>query len=148
MNLNKVFVLGNLTRDPEMKSLPSGQPVTTFGMATNRTWKNKSGGRETQVEYHNIVLFGRLAEIANQYLSKGKSAFIEGRIQTRSWQDKDGQKKFKTEIVGEGLQLGPRVGGESSGAGTPSAPTTPPPQEELQTVEYPADEINPDDIPF
>ncbi len=147
MNLNKVFVLGNLTRDPEMKSLPSGQPVTTFGMATNRTWKNKTGGRETQVEYHNIVMFGRLAEIANQYLTKGKSAFIEGRIQTRSWQDKDGQKKFKTEIVAEGLQLGPRGTGESASS-APSTPATPPPQEELQTVEYPADEINPDDIPF
>lgn len=147
MNLNKVFILGNLTRDPEMKSLPSGQPVTTFGMATNRTWKAKSGQRETQVEYHNIVIFGRLAEIANQYLAKGRSAFIEGRIQTRSWQDKDGQKKFKTEIVAEGLQLGPRGTTETGGAGAPAA-ATPAPQEELQTVEYPADEINPDDIPF
>ncbi|MEK7660023.1 MAG: single-stranded DNA-binding protein [Patescibacteria group bacterium] len=147
MNLNKVFILGNLTRDPEMKSLPSGQPVTTFGMATNRTWKAKSGQKETQVEYHNIVLFGRLAEIANQYLTKGRSAFIEGRIQTRSWQDKDGQKKYKTEVIAEGLQLGPRGTGESGAAPAPAAPT-PPPQEELQTVEYPADEINPDDIPF
>ena len=109
MNLNKVLLIGNLTRDPEMRSLPSGQPVASFGLATNRVW-SKNGQKQTQAEFHNIVAFGRLAEIASQYLSKGKMAYIEGRIQTRTWQDKEGNKKNRTEVIAERLQLGPRFG--------------------------------------
>src|SRR3990167_8293286 len=108
MNLNKVFVLGNLTRDPELRQTPSGQNVATIGVATNRMWTDKGGNKQTQVEFHNVVLWGRLAEIANQYLSKGRLVFVEGRLTTRSWQDQQGQKKYRTEIIAENMQLGPR----------------------------------------
>ena len=148
MNLNKVFLIGNLTRDPEMRSLPSGQPVTTFGLATNRIWNDKSGQKQQQAEFHNIVLFGRLAEIGKQYLQKGKMVFIQGRIQTRSWTGQDGQKRSRTEVIAEQMQLGPRA---STGANTPVEPAAPrdvePP---IDTIQYPQDEgeINPDEIPF
>ena len=113
MNLNKVFLIGNLTRDPERRSLPSGQPVVSFGLATNRFYKNQQGERQQETEFHNITVFGRLAEIASQYLQKGSSVFIEGRIRTRNWQDANGIKHYRTEIITESLQLGPRLGGFS-----------------------------------
>ncbi len=148
MNLNKVFLIGNMTRDPEMRSLPSGQAVVNFGLATNRTWKGKDGSQQKQAEFHNIVMFGRLAEIAKQYLTKGSMIMVEGRIQTRSWQGQDGQKKQRTEIVAESMQMGPRGGG----ARPPSAENPAKQEEEapeiLATVEYPEDEIKPEDIPF
>lgn len=146
MNLNKAFLIGNLTRDPEIRNLPSGQPVASFGMATN-SFYTKDGQRQQQAEFHNVVLFGRLAEIAQQYLTKGSLTMIEGRIQTRSWQGQDGQKKWRTEIVGERLQLGPRA----SGGGVPAAPnrnSTTPEKEAIDTIEYGEDNMNPDDIPF
>lgn len=109
MNLNKVFVLGNLTRDPEIKNLPSGQSVASFGLATNRFFTDKDGQKQQRVEFHNIVLFGKLAETAKSFLNKGSLALVEGRLQTRSWDDQQsGAKKSKTEIVGERIQLGPR----------------------------------------
>jgi single-strand DNA-binding protein len=108
MNLNKVFLVGNLTKDPETRSLPSGQQVTSFGLATNRFYTDKSGQKQKQAEFHNIVLFGRLAEIASQYLTKGSMVLIEGRLQTRNWKDSSGNTKYRTEIVGEKMQLGPR----------------------------------------
>ena len=148
MNLNKAFIIGNLTRDPEMRSLPSGQPVANFGVATNRFW-TKDGQRQKQAEFHNIVLFGRLAEIAKQYLAKGSIVFIEGRIQNRSWDGKDGQKKYRTEIVGERLQLGPKNAGRETFEQN-EKPRAEPPQpaaEEIGTVNY-DDDINPDEIPF
>ncbi len=157
MNLNKVFLIGNLTRDPELRSLPSGQPVANFGIATNRMWKGKDGTPQKQTEFHNIVMFGRLAEIAQQYLKKGASCMVEGRIQNRSWQAQDGTKKYRTEIVAEGMQMGPRTGGfgaaTTSGADghSPSSAQSEAPMEnatEVPTVEYPADEINPEEIPF
>ena len=108
-SINKVFIIGNVTRDPEMKLTSSGQPIATFGIATNRMWTDKTGKRQTTVEYHNIVMFGRLAEIAKQYLTKGKSMYVEGRLQTRSWEDDRGQRHFRTEIVAnEMIILGPR----------------------------------------
>ena len=108
MNLNKVFILGNLTRDPEIKSLPSGQAVANFGVATNRIFYDKNRQRQQQVEFHNIVAFGKTAEIAQQYLKKGSMVLIEGRLQTRSWNDSSGNKKYWTEIVTESMQLGPK----------------------------------------
>lgn len=108
MNLNKAFILGNLTRDPELRQTPTGQNVANFAVATNRMWSDPSGNKQTQVEFHNVVVWGRLAEIASQYLAKGRLVFIEGRITTRSWQDQQGQKKYRTEIVAENMQLGPR----------------------------------------
>src|SRR3989344_5988285 len=98
MNFNKAFLIGNLTRDPELRTLPTGQPVVNFGVATNRMWKGKDGSQQKQAEFHNIVMFGRLAEIAKQYLQKGAMVMIEGRIQTRTWDGLDGKKNYKTEI--------------------------------------------------
>ncbi|MEK7197872.1 MAG: single-stranded DNA-binding protein [Patescibacteria group bacterium] len=108
MNLNKAFILGNLTRDPELRQTPTGQNVANFGVATNRVWSDPTGNKQTQTEFHNVVVWGRLAEIASEYLAKGRLVFIEGRITTRSWQDQQGQKKYRTEIVAENMQLGPR----------------------------------------
>lgn len=109
MNLNKVFVLGNLTRDPEMRQTPTGQNVATIGIATNRMWTTPAGVKQTQTEFHSVVLWGRLAEIAQQYLGKGRLVFIEGRLNTRTWQDQQsGQKRSRTEIIAENMQLGPR----------------------------------------
>ncbi|OGF64753.1 hypothetical protein A2661_01560 [Candidatus Giovannonibacteria bacterium RIFCSPHIGHO2_01_FULL_45_24] len=148
MNLNKVFLIGNLTRDPELRTMPNGNAVASFGLATNRMWKGKDGSQQKQTEFHNIVMFGRLAEIAKQYLQKGAMAMIEGRIQNRSWEGQDGQKKYRTEIVAEAMQMGPRSGG----AGKPLAENPVKHEEEtpeiLATVEYPEDEIKPDEIPF
>lgn len=148
MNLNKAFLIGNLTRDPEIRNLPSGQPVASFGMATN-SFYTKDGQRQQQAEFHNVVLFGRLAEIAKQYLTKGSLTMIEGRIQTRSWQGQDGQKKWRTEIVGERLQLGPRGSGGSAPTSAPATrDSNTPEKENLDTIEYGEDNMNPDDIPF
>jgi len=108
MNFNKVILIGRLTRDPEAKNLPSGQSVVNFGMATSRFFTDKSGQKQQQAEFHNIVLFGKLADIASQYLKKGSLVLIEGRLQTRAWEDSAGNKKTRTEIIGESLQLGPR----------------------------------------
>jgi len=111
MNLNKAFILGRLTRDPEQRTLPSGRAVSSFGIATNRIWTDQeSGNKQEQTEFHNIVAFGKLAEICNQYLNKGQLVLIEGRIQTRSWEDQSGNKRFRTEIIAENMQMGPRAG--------------------------------------
>jgi len=108
MNLNKVFILGNLTRDPEVRTTPSGITVATFGVATNRVWLDKNGQKQRSTEFHNIVTFGKLAQIASQYLTKGKLVLIEGRIQTRSWDDQNGQKRTRTEIIAQSFQMGPK----------------------------------------
>jgi single-strand DNA-binding protein len=146
MYLNKAFIFGNLTRDPEMRSLPSGVQVTSFSIATNRVWKDQNGAKQESAEFHNIVVFGRQAETSAQYLKKGSSVLIEGRIQTRSWES-EGQKKYRTEIVADRVQFGPRTGG----AAQSTAPAQAAPKEEkdtLDTIEYPDEEINPEDIPF
>lgn len=117
MNLNKVFVIGRLTQDPEIRSTQSGQSVTTLNLATNRVWTNPSGQKQEAVEYHRVVAWGRLGEVAGQYLKKGGLAMIEGRLQTRSWTDQNNNKKYMTEIVAEGLQLGPRTAGASTNSG-------------------------------
>lgn len=115
MNVNKVIIVGRVTADPQLRSTPSGQSVSGFGVATNRVWTDKSGAKQNETEFHNVVVWGRTAEIAAQYLKKGSLVFIEGRLRTRSWQDKQGQPRKTTEIVTERLQLGPRV----QGAGGP-----------------------------
>lgn len=107
INLNKVNLIGNITRDIELKALPSGQSVASLGLATNRTWKDKDGQKQEQAEFHNVVVFGKQADVINQYCKKGDQLFIEGRLQTRSWEDKtSGEKKYKTEIVLESFQFG------------------------------------------
>lgn len=115
MNLNKAFVLGNVTRDPELKAMPSGQQVASFGVATNRFYTDQSGQKKQDVEFHNIVCFGKLADIASRYLTKGSLVMIEGRIKTRNWQNAQGIKQYRTEIIAEVLQLGPRSSGNTSG---------------------------------
>lgn len=156
MYLNKVFLYGNLTRDPELKALPtSGQQVASFGIATNRTFKGKDGQQQDQTEYHNIVAFGRTAEVMGQYLKKGRPVFIEGRIQTRSW-DKDGVKQYRTEIVVDTFQFGAQAAGERGGqSGAPAAATHQSSEQDQgvpafggEQIQYPDEEINPEDIPF
>lgn len=115
MYLNKVYLIGNLTRDPELKSLPTGNKVTQFSIATNRVYKLENGTKQESTEYHNIVVFGRQAETSAQYLKKGQNVLIEGRIQTRSWDDKtSGEKKYRTEIVAENVQFGNKIGGDGA----------------------------------
>lgn len=151
MNLNKAFLIGNLTRDPELRTLPSGASVASFGVATNRVWKNQKGETQQEAQFHNIVAFGRLAELASQYLKKGSMVFIEGRIQTRNWDAQDGSKRSRTEIVVETLQFGPRRVGEGPGfrqqnQGGQSKQSSAP--EEVETIQYPEEDINPEEIPF
>jgi single-strand DNA-binding protein len=151
MYLNKAMIYGNLTRDPEMKALPSGMNVTEFSLATNRRYKDRDDNWQEAVDYHNIVVFGRQAETVNQYLKKGSGAFVEGRLQTRSW-EKDGHKNYRTEIVADRVQFGPRSG-DGNGGGAPAAAATPATgqaksDEKPVLPEYPEDEINPEDIPF
>jgi len=160
MNLNKAFVLGNVTRDPEVRALPSGQPVTSFGIATNRFYTDASGEKKQDVEFHNIVCFGKLADIASKYLNKGSLVLIEGRIKTRNWQDTAGMKHYKTEIIAESLQLGPRnTGGGNSGGGqynrTATSSGSDIKQEDIPIIEENqpesksnTDEIDIKDIPF
>lgn len=116
MNLNKAFVLGNVTRDPEVRALPSGQQVTSFGIATNRFYTDKEGQKKQEAEFHNIVCFGKLADIASRYLNKGSLILIEGRIKTRNWVNSQGIKQYRTEIIAEGMQLGPKGAGSPTGS--------------------------------
>lgn len=148
MYLNKVIIYGNLTRDPELKALPSGMQVCSFGLATNRVYKDRDGKRAEQTDFHNIVVFGRQAETSAQYLKKGAGAFIEGRLQTRSWEH-EGAKQYRTEIIAERVQFGPRTGG-GEGGGAPQATSagSAPQQNNASAPDYPEEEINPEDIPF
>ena len=159
MYLNKAIIIGNLTRDPEIKALPSGYKVCSFSVATNRVWKDKDGKKQEGVDFHNIVVFGRQAETTAQYMKKGSSVLVEGRMQTRSWDGTDGQKKYRTEIVADRIQFGSRGSSNASGGSSGASPTnssqkeTPadPTQKDappMDTIDYPEEEINPDDIPF
>lgn len=150
MYINKVMLFGNLTRDPELRSMPSGGQVASFGLATNRVFKKADGSKQEATEFHNIVVFGRQAETVSQYLKKGSSAYIEGRIQTRSWESPEKGKQYRTEVIAERVQFGPRAGG--AGAGAPSraskGKTEDQPAPKEDSIEYPEEDINPDDIPF
>lgn len=147
MNFNKVVLVGRLTNDPQLRNTPSGQPVCSFGLATNRIWNDRtSGEKKKQVEFHNIVLWRRLAEIASQYLTKGSLVLIEGRLQTRSWEDQSGAKKQRTEIVGESLQLAPKAFPREAPSQQASSQETPSPQEKIPVVEE--NEIDVEEIPF
>lgn len=146
MYLNKAMIYGNLTRDPEMKALPSGMNVTSFSLATNRVYNDRDGQKQEQTDYHNIVVFGRQAETVSQYLKKGSGAFVEGRLQTRSW-EKDGVKQYRTEVVADRVQFGPRTGGGGEGAPA-AAPAADNAEKAPAAPEYPEEDINPEDIPF
>ena len=153
MYINKATILGNLTRDPEMRALPSGIKVTSFSLATNRTWKGADGTRQEATEYHNAVAFAKPAELIAQYCKKGSSLYVEGRLQTRSW-EQEGQKKYRTEIVVENFQFGPKpTGGTSTyNADQGTSPKKDAPkstkEEDLESIEYPQENVNVDDIPF
>jgi single-strand DNA-binding protein len=146
MYLNKAMIFGNLTRDPELKALPSGMSVCSFALATNRVYNDRDGKRQENTDYHNITVFGKQAENCAKYLTKGNSAYVEGRLQTRSW-EKDGQKQYRTEIVADRVQFGPKGSGsgstntnkDDSSSAEDKAPAMP---------DYPEEEINPEDIPF
>lgn len=145
MYLNKAMIYGNLTRDPEMKALPSGMQVCSLSLATNRVYMDRDGKKQENTDYHNIVVFGKQAETSAKWLTKGSGVYVEGRIQTRSW-EKDGQKQYRTEIVADRVQFGPKSGGsapasmgnnpQDDGGKAPALP------------DYPEEEINPEDIPF
>src|SRR3954468_4144960 len=115
MYINKVFLFGNLTRDPELRALPSGMNVASFSVATNRVYKDRDGKKQEQTDFHNVVVFGRQADTINQYLKKGSSVFVEGRLQTLSW-EKDGKKNYRTEVIAYRVQFGPRGSGGGGGA--------------------------------
>ena len=129
--VNKVILIGNLGRDPEVRSTPSGQPVANFTLATSRRWRDKNGQKQEQTEWHTVVCWGKQAEIAGQYLTKGKQIYVEGRLQTRSWDDRNtGEKRYKTEVICENFQmLSQRGGGEvepaGAGGGYGAAPSQP-----------------------
>ena len=148
MDLNKVMIIGNVTRDPEVRTTPTGQNVASLGVATNRRWNDKDGQKQEQVEYHNVVAWRKLAEIVGQYVKKGSKIYIEGRLQTRSWDDQSGTKRYKTEIVASNMIMLDRAGGASGE--TYSAPQRKSsPAEGVQPApESDEPEINVDDIPF
>ena len=146
MYINKAILFGNITRDPELRALPSGMNVCNFSIATNRVYRDRAGKKQEQTDFHNVVVFGRQADTVAQYLKKGSSVYVEGRIQTRNW-EQNGEKKYRTEVVADSVQFGPRSSGgggrarqdESEQAETKGQPSG---------IDYPKDDINPDDIPF
>lgn len=144
MYLNKAMIFGNLTRDPELKALPSGMQVCSMSLATNRVYNDRDGKRQESTDYHNVVVFGKQADTCAKYLFKGSSAYVEGRMQTRSW-EKDGQKQYRTEIIAERVQFGPK----SSGGGAPASQDKGGSEDNRSALpDYPEEEINPEDIPF
>jgi single-strand DNA-binding protein len=151
MYLNKAMLFGNLTKDPEIRALPSGVKVASFGLATNRTYKDKNGVKQEKTDFHNIVVFGKQAELIGQYMKKGSPLYVEGRIESRSWDTPDGQKKYKTEIIVENFQFGPKQGSTGGGSYTPkeNASSKSSPSEDVGSeIKYPEEEINIEDIPF
>lgn len=140
MNINKAIIVGRLTRNPETRITSTGQTVCSFGVATNRVWKDASGAKQEKTEYHNIITWGRLAEICQNYLVKGQIVFVEGRIETRSWEGPDGTKRTRTEIIAENLQLGPKP----KGITIEEIPEETYPKEEIP----PEEEINVEEVPF
>ncbi len=149
MNLNKAMIIGNVTRDPEVRTTPNGQNVTSFGVATNRRWKDQSGQQQEQVEYHNVVAWRKLAEIVGQYVKKGSKVYIEGRLQTRSWDDQSGVKRYRTEIIAENMIMLDRPGGATGAPSTSNNSAKQSPSEGAQPEPASNEpEINVEDIPF
>ena len=158
MYINKVILYGNLTKDPELKSLPSGMHVNSFSVATNRSIKDAATGAKKDIaEYHNVVAFGKTAEVIHQYVKKGNPIYIEGRIQTRSWDGTDGKKNYRTEIVLENFQFGPSLKSGNGQSNTPFTSSNNTSQNndgadqsipDAGEVQYPDEDINPEDIPF
>lgn len=152
MFFNQVIIIGNITKDPELKSLPSGNKIASFSVATNRVWKEKDGTKKEQTDFHNVLVFGKQAETVAQYMKKGSQILVRGRLQTRSWDDKDGKKVYRTEIVSDIVQFGSKPK-ETTPASAPVAQgATQPPQRSATVgntdIEYPDDDIDASDIPF
>ncbi len=149
MYLNKVFLYGNLTRDPELRAMPNGNNVVSFSLATNLVFKDREGNKKEKVEFHNVVVFGPQAESISKWLKKGSGALVEGRIETRTW-EKDGQKHYRTEIVAENVRFGPKGSGSSNDGGAPSEGrgTSSPADTKPSVPSYPDEDISPEDIPF
>ncbi|MBI2820788.1 MAG: single-stranded DNA-binding protein [Acidobacteria bacterium] len=143
-SVNKVILVGRLGKDPEVRYTPSGAAVANFSVATDETWKDKSGEKQQRTEWHNIVVWGKLAEICGQYLTKGKLVYLEGRLQTREWDDRDGNKRRTTEVVASDMVM---LGSKAEGGGTAAARESPRPAESVATP-TPDIGITDDDIPF
>ena len=149
MNLNKVIIVGRLTADPELRTTPSGAHVTSFSVATNRNWTDKDGNKKEETEFHNIVAWGRQADIVSQFSKKGNVIMVEGRLQTRSWESKEGQTRRTTEIITERIQLGPRpISQSSQEANSPAKPDSDEKKEEMPVIDLDSDDIKPEDLPF
>ncbi|KPJ85740.1 single-stranded DNA-binding protein [Parcubacteria bacterium SG8_24] len=144
MNLNRAMIIGNLTRDPEVRTTPNGQTVASFGVATNHSWTDQTGQRQERTEFHNIVAWGKLAEICGQYLGKGRKVYIEGRLQTREWEGQDGARRNRTEIIAENMIMLDRGNAAGAAPATASAARTPEQPADVQGE----DEIKVEDIPF
>jgi len=148
MDLNKVMLIGRLTNDPEMRSTPQGTAVTTFSIATNLVWMDQSGQKQEKVEYHNVVAWRKLAEICGQYLQKGRQVYVEGRLQTRSWEDPNGGKKYKTEVVIDNMIM---LGSKGDLPPKSSAPSKQPTDQQPSSdnkAQAQDDEIQIENIPF
>jgi len=148
MNINKALIAGRLTKDPTLRSTPNGNTVATFSVATSQTWKDKQGQKQEKATFHNIVFWGRIAEVCGQYLTKGQEVFIEGRIETRKYQDKQGYDRYVTEIIGENMQMGAKPKGYSQSSPTSPNPGTPVKEEEIPTIQQDEDEVRIEDVPF
>lgn len=145
MNLNRAMIIGNLTRDPEVRTTPNGQTVANFGVATNHAWTDSAGQRQEKTEFHNVVAWGKLADICGQFLAKGRKVYIEGRLQTREWEGQDGVKRYRTEIVSENMIMLDRAGNSAPGAQQKAAPA----MAAAGAPEEPqVEEIKVEDIPF
>ena len=160
MNVNKAIIIGRMTADPQLRTTPGGQAVTSFTVATDRVWTDKAGQKQKEAEFHNVVAWGRTAEIASQYLTKGALVYIEGRLRTRSWTDKQNAVHKTTEIICERMQLGPKPMGQGQGGGNFGGNAAPknapvenqpakPAEEEIPIIDIGDEaEIKAEDLPF
>ena len=152
MNLNKVLIVGRLTADPELRTTASGTHVVSFSVATNRNWTDKDGNRKEDTEFHNVVAWGRQADVVNQFSKKGNTILVEGRLQTRAWDGKDGQSRRTTEIIAERIQLGPRPAGSTGSTEGSNAKaddgSAKEKEEEMPVIDLDSDDIKPEDLPF
>jgi len=150
MNLNKVLIAGRLTADPELRTTPSGAHVTSFSVATNRNWTDKDGNKKEETEFHNIVAWGRQADVVNQFSKKGNLILVEGRLQTRAWETKEGQTRKTTEIIAERIQLGPRPSGQAGGSSKKDSDEKGPQEkkDDMPVIDLDSDDIKPEDLPF
>ncbi len=147
MYLNKVFLIGNLTRDVTLRNTPSGQPVADFGLATTRIWSDSNGQKRQETDFHNVIVWGKMAELCSQYLSKGRLVFVEGRIRNRTWIDQNGIKRYRTEIIAENIKFGPRRESTESFKASPGLEEIEP-LEEAEEIIQPNEEMPDTDESF